>query len=249
MLTITEIVWGLDAVLFLVCGAKVYQAYRITKDKSVGDFSRFFILGGIGFIVLTTADPLISNVFYIKLFVTIGLFILFVGLAFLAKLATSLTYPKFASSAFWLVMFGNALTVFANLRYYLLAPTRTPFLDPETGIFVVNFPVIVALFIVLISLTTLLVPGAIFLRKAVKTENKSTRVKGLLLGSGLVFFAIGGVMCGLANKVLPTQISHLFLALAFLPFLVGVFYVVERKVPEAIPAVRAVHVAAPKIQW
>jgi len=248
-ITITEILWGIDAILALVCGVRIYQSYRKTLDKTVGNYAKFFIFFGLGFIGATIADPLIPGEFNIKLMITLSLLVLFIGLAHLARMATALAYPRFEKYAFLSVIAANILTVIANVKYYLLAPTRAPFLDPKTGVFVVNFPVIVTILVVITVLATMFIPGIIFIRKARRIEDKAVRTRGMLLGSGLILFAVGFMACGAGRAVLPMQISHLFIASAYLPFLVTTFYIIEKKVPEAIPSVKAVPAAAPKIPW
>jgi len=261
-LTIIDIIWVIDAILAFICGVRIFQAWQKTKDKLLGDFTKFFILSGIGYLILSGASSLVKDIFWAKLVITAGIFVLFMGLAYFAKLAVRLVWAKFGNSTFWLIIFGNILTLIANIKYYLLvptfpfldpktglAPTRTQFFDPQTGIFTINFPVIASVFIIIISLIALLIPGVIFIKKAIKVTDKDIRVRAMLLGCGLLFFGIGGILCGFAGRVLPMYLSHLFLVLGFLPFLVGVFYVIEKKVPKAISSVEAVPATAPKIQW
>jgi hypothetical protein len=260
-LTIIDFIWGIDAILALICGIRVFQVWQRTKDKLLGDFTKFFILGGVGYLVLSGASSFIKNIFELKLAITLGVFVMFVGLAYFAKLVVRLVWAKFESSTFWLIIFGDILTLIANIKYYLLvptyfplldpktglAPTRTQFLDPQTGIFTINFPVVASAFIIIISLITLLVPGTIFIKKAVKVGDKNIRARAMLLGCGLLFFGIGGMLCGFASRALPMYLSHLFLVLGFLPFLAGVFYVIEKKIPGVIPPVKSTPV--PSIKW
>lgn len=260
-LTIIDVIWGIDAILAFICSVRVCQAWQRTKDKLLGDFTKFFILGGIGYLVLSGASSLIQDIFWVKLSITLGVFVMFLGLAYFAKLAVRLVLAKFENFTFLLVIFGNVLTLIANVKYYLLvspylpfldpktglAPTRTQFFDPQTGIFTINFPVIASIFIIIISSIALLVPGIIFIKKAIKVTDKDIRVRAMLLGCGLLFFGIGGILCGFAGRVLPMYLSHLFLVLGFLPFLAGVFYVIEKKIPEAIPPSKPI--PAPSIKW
>jgi len=260
-LTIVDVIWGIDAILAFVCGIRIFQAWQRTKDKLLGDFTIFFILGGLGYLALSGASSFIKDLFLVKLVITLGVFVMFLGLAYFAKLTMRLVWVKFENSTFWLIIFGNILTLIANIKYYLLvptylplldpktglAPTRTLFFDPATGIFTINFPVIASAFIVIISLVTLLIPGIVFIKKATKVTEKDTRVRAMLLGCGLLFFGIGGILCGFAGRVLPMYLSHLFLVLGFLPFLAGVFYVIEKKIPGVI--LPAKPVSAPPIKW
>jgi len=247
--TISEIIWAIDALLAFICGVRIYQAYRNTQDKAVGDYAKFFTLFGFGFVGAVIADPIMPGEFNTKLTIVISLFVMFSGMAYLARMATALAYPKFEKQAFWTVMIGNILTVIANLKYYLFAPTRAPFLDPNTGMFVINFPVIVTILVVLIVVFAMFVPGIVFIRKALNIQDKAVRARGMLLGSGLILFAVGFMACGAAKTVMPMQISHLFIASSYLPFLVVTFYAIRKKVPEAIPTVQAVTAVAPKIRW
>jgi len=260
-LAIIDVIWGIDAVLALICGIRVFQAWQRTKDKLLGDFTKFFILGGTGYLVLSGASSFIKDIFEVKLAITLGVFVMFMGLAYFAKLVMRLTWGKLERYALWSVIFGNVLTLIANVRYYLLtptqppfldpktglAPTRTEFFDPQTGIFTINFPVIASAFIIIISLIALLVPGTIFIKKAIKVTDKDIRVRAMLLGCGLLFFGIGGILCGFAGRVFPMYFSHLFLVLGFLPFLAGVFYVIEKEIPRAIPPAKSI--PAPPIKW
>jgi len=248
-LTITEILWGIDAILALVCGVRIYQGYKRTNDKMVGDYAKFFIFFGTGFVVATIADPIIEDLFFVKLLITISLAAIFLGMAYLAKLAVALIYPRLEWKVFWLAILANIATVFANVKYYLLSPYQSPFLDPKTGIFVVNFPVVVSFLLTLAIVGLMIVPGIIFIRKALRSEDKTVKTRGMLLGLGIILFAVGAMACGAGKTVLPMQISHLFIAGGYLPFLVGLFYVVEKKIPEAIPTVEVFSAAAPKIKW
>lgn len=253
-LPITEIVWGGTAVIVFICGIRISQAYRRTQDEMLGDYAKFFFLMGFGFVGLTLADPIITDEFYMKLSIVIGLFVLFSGIAYLAKLATRLIYPKFTKSAFWLVMLGNFITILINVKYYLLSSTRSPFLDPKTGAFMVNVPVIVGLFIVIMALIAGVVPGILFIKKARQSQEPEIKTKGLLVGWGVALFGIGGVMCGLANFISPrvspgvVTVSNLLIALAAFSLFCGVFYVVEKRVPTTI-SVKAISAVAPAIKW
>lgn len=260
-LTIIDFIWGIDAILALICGIRVFQAWQGTKDKLLGDFTKFFILGGIGYLVLSGASSFIKDIFLVKLAITLGVFVMFVGLAYFAKLTMRLVWAKFENSTFWLIIFGDILILISNVKYYLLvlaqfplldpksglAPTRTQFFDPQTGIFTINFPAITSIFIIIISFVTLLIPGIIFIKKAIQVTDKDIRVRAMLLGCGLLFFGIGGILCGFAGRILPMYLSHLFLVLGFLPFLAGVFYVIEKKIPGVILPIKSI--SAPLIKW
>jgi len=249
ILTITEILWGIDAILALVCGARIYQGYKRTNDKMVGDFAKFFIFFGVGFVAATVADPVIENIFFIKLLITIALIAIFLGMAYLAKLTVALTYPRLEWKVFWLAILANVATVAANVKYYLLSPYHSPFLDSETGIFVVNFPVVVSFLLTLAIVGLMIVPGIIFIRKAIRVEDGTVKTRGTLLGLGIILFAVGAMACGAGKAVLPMQISHLFIAVGYLPFLAGLFYVVEKKLPKAIPSIQSAPAITPPIKW
>jgi hypothetical protein len=232
MNSITSLVIGLDAILFLICGVRIYQAFLKGRDKSVGYFAKFFVLAGIGFIIMATADKITLQLFAVKCLIIIGLFLLLTGMAYFTKLTISLVKPRLENAAFWAIMIGNILTASAMIRFYLFASTRKPFFDQQTGALILNFPSIVTLLFFIMIFATMIVPGIIFVAKTFSSRDKKTKIKGILISSGLIFFGIGSLFCTMSRQVFSMQISHIFLVLAFLPFLVGVFYVTEKKIPE-----------------
>jgi hypothetical protein len=234
MNSITSLIVGTEAILFLVCGVRIYQAFRKTKDKSVGYFAKFFIIAGVGFIIMASADKITKEIFIVKLSIVIGLFLLLTGMAYFTKLTVNLVKPRFENSAFWGIIAGNIITVLAMVKFYLFAQTREPFFDQKAKVLVINFPSIVTLLFFLLIIMTMVVPGIVFLIKAFRSQDRKVKARGLIIGLGLFFFAVGSLSCTMSREVFSMQISQVFLMLAFLPFLLGVFYVTEKKIPDII---------------
>lgn len=248
MNSITSFIVGLDAILFLVCGVRIYQSFLKSKDKSVGYFAKFFILSGIGFIIMATAERITDQLFFVKCLIITGLFLLLTGMAYLSKLIISLSISKFENLAFWMMMTCNIITVIAMVKFYLLASTRQPFFDAESGSLVLNFPSIVTLTFFVLIILIMIIPGIFFVVNTFKSQDKGVKAKGTLISLGLVFFAIGFLSCTMSRQVFSMQVSHVFLALAFLPLLGGVFYVSEKKIPQ-INKINKETVIHPNINW
>ncbi|MDO8601478.1 MAG: hypothetical protein Q7R46_02215 [bacterium] len=252
--SITEIVWAATTLLVFICAIRIYRLYRKTKDETLKNYNKFFIFSGFGFLGLTLADPIIADKFFMKLSVVAGLFFMYLGLSYLAKIAAQFAYPKFASKVFWTVIAGDVAAVLVNIKYYLFSPGRSPFLDPKTGAFIVDIPMLAAILIVVLSVAALIVPGVVFVRMANRSADQEVKTKGTLVSWGLIFFGFGGLMCGFANilssRVSPAVMSasNLFIALAIMLLFAGVFYVVERRAPKTI-SVKTITAASSRIQW
>jgi hypothetical protein len=232
MNSITGIIVGLDAILFIICGIRIFRAYSRSKDKALGDFAKFFIFGGAGFIIMLSASAAEKVLFLLKLLIIIGLFFVLMGMAYFTKLTAFLNFKRFDRVSFWVVMIFNFLTVVAMTKFYLLASNRAPFLDSQTKALVLNFPAVVTLLLFVFVIATMILPGIIFLVKSFRTQDKGAKLKGMFISLGLFFFALGFMSCSMSRQVFSMKISHIFFALAFMPFLAGVFYVTERKLPE-----------------
>jgi hypothetical protein len=81
---------------------------------------------------------------------------------------------------------------------------------------------------IIICVVALLVPGVLFILKGIKSGDLKMTIKALLMGVGLVFFAIGGATNTVVKSATFSLISAISLSIGFLSSLLGFFYNIER---------------------
>lgn len=231
-MTLINVIWGITVVLILICGLRLYQTYQRTKEKMIGNFTKFFMLTGVAFAIFALADPLIENLFYVKLAFVIALVFFFLGLAFLVRLVLGFTYPPAAPKLFWLIVAGIVVGLIANLKYYLLTPSRIspPALAFKTGNWVVIFLAFTPLLIFIMSFVVLIISAISLVSRAGRSSDKRFRIRAFLLILAIIFYGVAGALRGI-GEVLGTRVADFIFPLALILFLGATFlYVVEKKV-------------------
>ncbi len=228
---ITAIIWGITAVTVFYCGIKVQLVYLRTKNRSVGDFAKFLLMGGGG-VIIAVASYFIGGYPWLEKGFVIGVFVKLTGMAFLYRLLCSFVLPKFEKLVFWLVIAVNCLFLVVN-TYYAAQPF--PGYNPQTGQFPINFPVGVGILsILLVLMPAYVIPVIMLFRKAFKSKDKTVRLRGFLIGFASLFYLASISTCGLATRVIPLYFNNLLIALTALFTFVGIVYINHIAKPEAI---------------
>lgn len=195
-----EIIWGINAILGIICGIKVFRAYQETKSERIGDFAKFFLFYSSS-LILFTLYHLILNLFFIKIFIIFGLLCLFLSLAYINKLGFNFISRKLALFVFWLTIIGNFLSFTSNLKYYLLAPGRlTPMaLALQTKDWLIFLWSFSALTILIFCFLLGFCCGLYLIWQAISTKEEKVKLKAFFFGGGLFLFGFGGVIRGMGE--------------------------------------------------
>ena len=222
--------WGLAALMVVYCGARVYQSFQKTKNRSVGDFARYLLIAGVGMLI-PIVSYLLGGVDWLRIGFGIGVFVKLIGLAFLVRLVLSYIWPKLEKIGFYLLLVFNFGVLPLNLTY---ATVNFPGLNPQTGQFPINLPVGVGLVSFLFLLPALIIPGIVFVKKGLQSEDKSVRLRGTLIGLGLILFVISIATCGIVTRVIPLFFNNVLVALSGLIVMLGINSAFRKEKPEKI---------------
>jgi len=229
-MSITALIWGLAAITVFYCGTRVYQAYQKTKNRSVGDFAKYLLIGGAG-VIIPVASFFIGGLPWLSVGFVIGVFVKIIGVAYLVRLILGFIYPKFEKIVFFALLFINFSILGVNLKYIA---NPYPGLNPETGAFPISLPVTTGLLVLIIMLPAFVLPAIIFIRKALKSTDRIVRLRGLLIGLAILFFVVSVSTCGIVTRVVPLFFNNLFVALAALLIFIGITRLNQIEKPEAI---------------
>lgn len=240
--------WGLTALLVVYAGMRVYQSFRETGNRSVGDFARYLLIAGVGMLIPIIAY-LGGGLEWLRLGFVAGVFVKLIGLAFLIRLVLSFIWPRFEKLGFYMMLAADVIVLPIN---YLYAEVNYVGFNPQTGAFPINLPVTVGLLGFVFLLPALIIPGIFFLSKGLKSADKTVKLRGSLIGLGLLLFVVSVSTCGIVTRVIPLFFNNALVALAGFLLMAGITFVVQKEKPERIlpPTTSAVPPYTPiPINW
>lgn len=227
---ITAIIWGLAAITVFYCGIKVYRSYQNTKNRSVGDFGKYLLIGGAG-VIIPVASFFTGGLLWLSMGFVIGVFVKIIGVAFLIRLILSFIAPKFEKVVFYFMNIANFLILGVNVKYMTVP---YPGFNPLTGDFPLNLPVGLGLLVLVIFIPAFIIPAVIFLKKAFSSADKVVRFRGFLIGLALLFFLLSVSTCGIVTRIIPLFFNNLLVALAALFIFIAITRLNQIEKPEAM---------------
>ena len=229
-MSITALIWGLSAITVFYCGIRVYRAYQKTKNRSVGDFAKYLLIGGAG-VIIPVASFFIGGPSWLSVGFVMGVFTKIIGVAFLIRLILNFIAPKFEKIVFYFVIVANFLILGVNIKYMTVA---YPGFNTLTGVFPINLPVGLGLLVLVILLPAFIIPAIVFIKKALGSVDKVVRLRGLLIGLAMLFFLVSISTCGIVTRVVPLFFNNLLVSLATLLIFIGITRVNNIEKPEAM---------------
>lgn len=154
----------------------------------------------------------------------IGHLFLYLGLAAFIRIPLSLAFPKLVPWGFWFFLALGALTTMVNIFL-----PNTPVFHHPSGLTLLGAnPLVGAL--VAINVTLAWVPAGIyFIWSGIASQDSFVRMRGLLLGSGLLITTIGGPLHDIVESALMFLIADVVTILGVVVIASGVFLTSPQK--------------------
>jgi hypothetical protein len=223
-------IWIFVTIVFLFSGIKIYLSYQETKNRSVGDFAKYLIFAGLG-VLVPVMSYFIGGEILLKAGFVAGVFLKIIGAAFLNRLVMSFFYPKYGKITFYGLLAVNFLVLFVNAAY---AKVAYPGFNPQTGSFSWTPPAIVGIMLLLVLLPVFMIPTVLFIKKALSSSDKTVKLRGILVGLGLLFFGVSVSTCGMMTRIVPLFFKNSLVALSALLIFVSIAYVIRKEKMEKI---------------
>lgn len=230
-LPLTGIVHLANAIMIYVCYLKLNSLYikMSEKDEALKNLLRFILymdifqfLMAVGHIPILTGN---KELFYyaFNFGYIVGHAFLYLSEAFVILVPmyiyfSSSDYKKIGISYSRLIIaFGFFITVM-NLIY-----PANPVFDEKSGVTIFNIPPIIAGLIPIITIISVGFSGILFLAKSSRLQGKS-RIKGFILGLGMILIVVGGPLHELAGNIFQYFLADFLIVVAFFVIFLGIYY-------------------------
>jgi len=211
----------LNSIICGFCGYHLYRSWRIDQRQLV------LLYFSQGYFVLIFSYLFFSlpylffpdSAFLLGVSFIISQSLLYLAVAFFAKVTAFFIRVQWAQRVFWSVVLVAVMAVLLHIVFF-----SYPVYDKAIGITDWNIHPVVGIFSVII-LAGVLVPSAVFFfQQGIKSREKVVRTRSLIISTGLLFLIITAYTYYSATTYLAVLISDLFSLLSFLIIYFGVIY-------------------------
>ena len=217
MVNLSVISMAVSAIFLLAGGYAVYKSWQKKKDRLLQYFAIFFVGYGVMHSLLSlgaffsSGSSSVAGVLYV-----IAHFFLFTTTAFFLRLPLRLLAPKLEKPVFYVVLVGAFAATTMILR-----EIPAPFF--ANGLTNWNIGANAAKAAITFSGVTLLALVILFIITAIKSKEKTYKIRSLVFALGIFVFLTGGPLHNVAKSNIQYLLADILTPIATLILLLGVY--------------------------